>query len=201
MAMSGDRAVFLDKDGTVIENVPYNVAPELIRLLPRADLGLVLLHEEGYRLFVVSNQPEVALGYFPESALARVSDRLHELFMALGIPLAGFIYCPHHPQGSVAPYARVCDCRKPAPGMIMRAARTYGLDLASSWLVGDILDDVEAGRHAGCRTILIENGGETEWVLSPDRQPHHTAADLASAARKIAAVDQGRSFPHLETSS
>jgi histidinol-phosphate phosphatase family protein len=185
MVTHSDRAVFLDKDGTLIEDIPYNVAPELIRLAPGADEGLALLHERGYRLVVVSNQPGVALGYFRESDLTAVDDRLRELLAARGIPLAGFAYCPHHPDGRVAPYARVCDCRKPKAGMIVKAAWMHRLDLTRSWLVGDILDDIEAGRRAGCRTILIDNGNETEWLLSTDRRPHDTASDLGQAARII----------------
>lgn len=187
--MNGDRAVFLDKDGTLIEDIPYNVDPALIRLGPGAQEGLVLLHERGYRLVVVSNQSGVARGYFPESALAAVEDRLRELFAALGLTLAAFAYCPHHLDGRVARFAHACDCRKPAPGMILRAAAAHGLDLARSWLVGDILDDIQAGRTDGCRTVLIDNGNETEWVLTPGRRPHHTAADLAEAARIIVAND------------
>ncbi len=193
--MSVDPAVFLDKDGTLVTNVPYNATLELIELSPGADEGLVLLQERGYRLVVVSNQPGVALGYFRESALTAVEKRLRELLAANGVPLTGFSYCPHLPEGRIAPYARNCDCRKPAPGMIVRAAQLYGLDLARSWLVGDILDDIEAGRRAGCRTILIDNGNETQWLLSPERQPHHMAADLAQAARIIAAEDRSDSLP------
>lgn len=194
--MTGDRAVFLDKDGTLIEDVPYNVAPDLIRLAPGAEEGLGLLHESGYRLFVVSNQSGVARGLFLESALAAVEDRIRTLLARFGAPLAGFYYCPHHPSGRVAPYARECDCRKPSPGMILAAASEHGLDLARSWLVGDILDDVEAGRRAGCRTVLIDNGNETEWVITPGRRPHRKAADLAEAGRIIAAAD--RIAPQLE---
>ncbi len=199
--MNAQRAVFLDKDGTLIVDVPYNVSPELIQLTPGAGEGLALLQERGYRLVVVSNQPGVALGRFPESALEAVDDRLRELVAAHGTTLASFEYCPHHPEGSVAPYARTCDCRKPAPGMILAAAARHGLDLARSWLVGDILDDIEAGRRAGCRTILIDNGNETEWALSPERQFHHVAADLAGAARIIAAMDQDASLHRLENCS
>lgn len=181
-----NRAVFLDKDGTLVRNVPYNVDPERIRLMPGAAEGLRLLHTAGYRLIVVSNQSGVARGYFPEGALAAVAARLRGLLAAAGVPLAGFYYCPHHPDGAASAYARACDCRKPAPGLLVRAAREHGVDLARSWLVGDILDDVEAGRRAGCRTVLIVNGGETEWSLSPLRLPEFLAADLASAARTIA---------------
>ena len=97
------RAVFLDKDGTLIEDVPYNVDPDRIRLAPGADAGLPLLHRASYRLAVVSNQSGVARGYFDEAALAGVERRLRELLRDVGVPLAGFYYCPHFPGGSVAP--------------------------------------------------------------------------------------------------
>jgi histidinol-phosphate phosphatase family protein len=193
--MAYRRAVFLDKDGTLIENVPYNVAPALIRLAPGAEEGLTGLHRAGFALYVISNQSGVARGYFPESALQGVEARLRELLAALGVPLAGFAYCPHHPEGSVEEFAMACDCRKPAPGMILRIAAEHGIDLARSWMIGDILDDIQAGRGAGCRTILIDNGNETEWLLFPDREPHHQAPDLAAAARLILESDDPEGRP------
>ncbi len=182
------RAVFLDKDGTLVEDVPYNVDPERIRLMPGAAEGLFLLHTAGYELVVVSNQSGVARGMFGEEALGPVEERLRALLREVEVPLAGFYYCPHHPEGSVRSYAVECDCRKPRPGMILRAARDLGIDLERSWFVGDILNDVEAGRRAGCETILIDNGNETEWVLTRERMPHHVAGDLAEAAFIITAV-------------
>jgi histidinol-phosphate phosphatase family protein len=187
-----DRAVFLDKDGTLVEDLPYNVDPGRIRLAPGAAAGLRELHTAGFRLVVASNQSGVARGYFPEAALAAAEARLRELLAGEGVPLAGFYYCPHHPRGQVAAYAVACDCRKPRPGMLVRAAGELGLDLAGSWMVGDILDDVEAGRRAGCRTVLIDNGHEAEWVPGPDRRPHHVAADLAEAAAVITGRAPGR---------
>jgi histidinol-phosphate phosphatase family protein len=186
--MTPARAVFLDKDGTLIDDVPYNVDPGRIRLAPGAEEGLPLLHGAGYRLIVVSNQSGVAHGYFDERALVAVEARVRELIRPLGVSLAGFYYCPHHPAGRVAPFARDCDCRKPAPGMLRRAAREHGVALSRSWVVGDILNDVEAGRRAGCRTVLVDNGNETEWVLTPSRTPHGRARDLADAARLILAA-------------
>jgi len=178
-------AVFLDKDGTLVEDVPYNVDPALIRLTRGAIEGLLTLHRAGFPLIVVSNQSGVARGLFDEAALGPVEARLRELLGAAGVPLAGFYYCPHHPDGSVARYAVACGCRKPAAGLIERAARDREIDLGSSWMVGDILHDVEAGRAASCRTILLDVGHETEWKVTPARTPDAVAPDLATAARLI----------------
>ncbi|MDP8923554.1 MAG: HAD family hydrolase [Chloroflexota bacterium] len=180
-------AVFLDKDGTLVEDVPYNVDPALIRLGSGAVEGLRLLHVAGYPLIVISNQSGVARGYFAEDALRAVEARLRELLGEAGVPLTGFYYCPHHPEGLVAEYARACECRKPLPGMILRAAHEHGIDVARSWFVGDILHDVEAAHRAGCRAVLLDNGNETEWELSPARTPDVVAPDLAEAARAIVA--------------
>jgi D-glycero-D-manno-heptose 1,7-bisphosphate phosphatase len=178
-------AVFLDKDGTLVEDVPYNVDPAQVRLSTGAGTGLRRLHAAGYPLIVVSNQSGVARGYFAEEALVTVETRLRELLAEQGVPLTGFYYCPHHPAGAVARYAVACECRKPAPGMLQQALREHDLDPAASWLVGDILDDIEAGRRAGCRTVLLDNGHETEWLMTAWREPHFRAADLAEAADVI----------------
>jgi histidinol-phosphate phosphatase family domain/HAD-superfamily hydrolase, subfamily IIIA len=181
--------VFIDKDGTLVENVPYNVDPALIRLSRGAERAIARLAKAGFRLVVVSNQPGVALGRFPESALLRVKERLGELLAPLGAELAGFYYCPHHPEGSVAEYAIHCDCRKPAPGLIERAARELNASAKDAWLVGDILDDVEAGSRAGCTTVLLDNGNETEWILAPERRPDYIVRDLDEAADFIVSAE------------
>jgi histidinol-phosphate phosphatase family protein len=157
------------------------LAPGALEALPR-------LHRAGYLLFVVSNQSGVARGLFPESALVAVGVRLRELFRECGVSLTGFYYCPHHPHGSIPDFARACACRKPEPGMILRAARRHNIDLARSWMVGDILDDIEAGRRAGCRTILLRNSGETEWRFDPRRVPDFLVDNLAEAAQCIVAT-------------
>ena len=193
--MRSGELVFIDKDGTLVENVPYNVDPALIRLAPGAERAIPRLAKAGFRLVVVSNQPGVALGRFPESALLGVKQRLAELLAPLGAELAGFYYCPHHPEGSVAEYAIHCACRKPAPGLIERATRELGASANGAWLVGDILDDVEAGSRAGCTTILLDNGNETEWVLTPERRPDYIVRDLDEAADFI--VSAGVSVPLL----
>lgn len=193
-------AVFLDKDGTLIDDVPYNVDPDRIRLARGAAEGLPRLAAAGYRVIVVSNQRGVALGLFAEAALECVRDRLRTLLADLGVALDGFYYCPHDTEGRVARYRRDCACRKPAPGLIQRAAREHDICLSQSWFVGDILDDVEAGRRAGCRTLLIDNGNETVWRSGPLRQPHEVAPDMAAAARTILAFDRRSRFdPLVET--
>jgi D,D-heptose 1,7-bisphosphate phosphatase len=188
-----EKAAFLDKDGTLIEDVPYNVDPDLIRWAPGALAGLRLLHTAGYHLIVITNQSGVAHGYFAEAALSGVEAKLRHLLAEAGLPLTGFYYCPHHPTGVLPPYAVTCGCRKPEPGLILQAAQEHGIDCAQSWFIGDILNDVEAGRRAGCQTILLANGGETEWLLSPQRLPHYITTDLAEAARIVVkeSIDQG----------
>lgn len=188
MRSQRNPVVFLDKDGTLIEDVPYNVDPDRIRLASGAVEGLRSLHRAGYQLIVISNQAGVARGYFPETALVAVEQQLRSLLSDFGVPLAGFYYCPHHPDGTVSEYAIACDCRKPQPGLILQAAQDWVIDLSHSWFIGDILHDIEAGRAAGCRTILLDNGNETEWELSRSRLPHHVVTNLAEAAQIITAM-------------
>jgi D,D-heptose 1,7-bisphosphate phosphatase len=186
------KAVFLDKDGTLVENVPYNADPEKIRLLDSVLEGLRLLHEEGYKLIIVSNQAGVAHGHFPESALEAIGQRISQLFRAAKIPLSGFYYCPHHPDGMIPNYALTCFCRKPSPGLLFRAAREHQLSLTDSWMIGDILDDVEAGRRADCRAILVNNGNETVWRNTPLRRPNFTVDNFLEAAQAILTNDRVR---------
>ncbi|MCC7548889.1 MAG: HAD family hydrolase [Burkholderiales bacterium] len=183
------RALFVGKDGTLVEDIPYNVDPAQLRFTPGAVQALQHLHAFGFALFVVSNQTGVALGRFDERALLGVERALRERLAVAGVALAGMYWCPHHPQGTAPRYALHCDCRKPLPGLLWRAAREHGLDLATSWMLGDILDDVEAGRRAGCRTVLLDNGHETQWQITPLRLPHLLASDTRCAADAILAVE------------
>jgi len=179
------RAVFLDKDGTLVHDVPYNAAPDRVRLREEAGAALRALQTAGYALVLVSNQSGVALGRFEESALEPVWQRIAEDLAAAGVALTGTYYCPHHPDGRGA-YGIACDCRKPAAGLLQRAAEHHGLDLPASWMIGDILDDVEAGHRAGCRAVLLDVKNETEWRRGPLRTPDFIARDLIDAARHIA---------------
>ena len=183
---AGAAAVFLDKDGTLVEDVPDNVDPAQLRFTPNALDALRLLDETGFRLIVVSNQPGLASGRFSRADFARLRHALTERVRAeAGVALAGIYVCPHAPGESGR---ASCLCRKPSPGLLHQAAVALRIDLAQSWIVGDILDDVEAGRRVGCRGVLLDVGNETEWRLSPLRTPHHRCADLLAAARIIAAA-------------
>lgn len=177
--MALKAAVFIDKDGTLIEDVPFNVNPDKIRLMPGATQSLSRLAMAGYELYVISNQPGVALGKFSERDLIQVETRIADLLTGCSGQIKKFYWCTHSAEHG-------CVCRKPEPGMFFRAALEQGIDLKSSWMVGDILHDVEAGHRAGCRSILIENGNETEWNLSsPARVPDFMAKDLESAVCEI----------------
>lgn len=179
------KAVFFDKDGTLIPDIPYNVDPKKITLAGGAHELISRLSGKGYLLIIISNQPGIARGYFAEEDLLAVRSRLEELFIEAGSVLSGFYYCPHHPEGIIEQYSKRCDCRKPMPGMLLKAAMDHNLDLRESWFIGDILNDVEAGNRAGCRTILLNNGNETEWIAGEFRKPHYTISLLADAAKII----------------
>src|SRR5512132_1348066 len=177
-------AVFLDKDGTLVRNVPFNVDPARVEFTEGAFHGLALLAAAGYALIVVSNQPGIALGHFGPAALDALAHHLRDLLADAGIALTGFYACPHG-LPSRAGTLSACSCRKPAPGLLQRAAREHGIALDDSWMIGDILDDVEAGQRAGCRTVLLDVGNETEWRFSPLRTPTLRARDLKRAAQSI----------------
>lgn len=179
-------AVFLDKDGTVLADVPYNVDPARMAFAPGVEEGLRLLGRGGVPLIVISNQPGVAMGLFDVQALDAVRDTLAAMFERAGARLAGMYFCPHRATRPGGPGPLACACRKPQPGLLRRAAAEHDVDLAASWMVGDILDDVEAGKRVGCRTVLVDNGNETQWRPGPFRTPDHRCQDFAQAARIVA---------------
>lgn len=190
MKLTMKKAIFIDKDGTLIQDVPYNVDPEKIVLEEYAGRALQLFREQGYLLIVVTNQSGIARGFFKEDQLRGVQQKLNALLREYNIRLDGFFYCPHHPDGTITPYAINCHCRKPGPGMLQAAAEQLDIDLKRSWMIGDILHDVEAGNQAGCRSLLINNGHETEWIDTPQRRPAYIASDLLDAAQFITKVNQ-----------
>lgn len=180
-------AIFIDKDGTLVEDVPFNVDPAQLRFVPGAAEALHALQQEGYALFVATNQSGLARGLFTRAQFARLQHGLERrLRDGAGVTLTDFLVCPHAASPSGGP---MCLCRKPAPGMLLRAARRHRLDLAKSWMVGDTLDDVEAGRRAGCRAVLLDNGGETVWRRTPMRKPDAVCRGWDAVAHQILAPE------------
>lgn len=183
--MTEKKVVFLDKDGTLIPDVPYNVNPDLITLQEGVIAGLNLLQQAGYSFVVISNQAGVARGYFKIEELGKVWQKLDVLLNKEGIAIEKYYFCPHHILGKDPEYTIDCDCRKPKPGMIIQAAKDLNISTSNSWMIGDILNDGEAGNRAGCKTVLINNGNENEWVAGPFRTPTNVASDFFSAAQFI----------------
>jgi len=155
-------AVFLDRDGTINREVHHLSDPDQLELLPGAAEGLRSLYGAGCPLIVVSNQSPIGRGLFTEERLREINGRLAEMLAAEDVRIAGWYWCPHAPWEG-------CSCRKPAPGLFLKAREEMGVILETSWVVGDRLSDLRAGRQVGARTILVETGyGETEYAL-PDR--------------------------------
>jgi D-glycero-D-manno-heptose 1,7-bisphosphate phosphatase len=176
-------ALFIDKDGTLVENVPYNVDPLLLRFMPGAGEALARLQRAGMALVIVTNQSGLARGLFTPAQFARLQQvLLHRLQEEFGVAIDGFEMCPHGPDDEGRP---TCLCRKPAPGMLIQAAHRHGLDLARSWMVGDTLDDVEAGHRAGARGLFFDSGGETVWQRTPLREPDARFSHWAALADHI----------------
>src|SRR4051794_35206775 len=185
---AGRAVVFIDKDGTLIEDLPYNVDPARVRFAPGAREAVRLLGGAGLDLVVVTNQSGVARGYFDEDDLGRLGRHLHREVAALGGRLAGFYACPHLPDGPVEAFAIECTCRKPAPGLIHRAADDLRADPRRSWFIGDTWMDVAAGAAAGCRTILVGPEYRDRPGHPPDVVPDAAVPDLLAAAHVILAA-------------
>ncbi len=187
------RAVFLDRDGTLIEDVGYLDTVENVRILPGAVDALRRLCREGYMLVVVTNQSAVARGLLSEEELSGIHGFIVREFGEKGAPLSAIYYCPHHPQAPKAEYRKDCECRKPAPGLLLRSASEMGIDLSRSWMIGDSGRDVEAGLRAGCRAaILIGPSGDAPPSKRRGSEPQtleHRVADLLAAAKLILGAD------------
>ena len=169
-ATQGRPAAFLDRDGTVIEEAHYLADQAQVRLAPGATQAMRRLREAGYLLIMITNQSGVGRGLLTEAELDKIHQVLNEMLAAEGAALDDIYYCPHLPGAAVEAYDMDCNCRKPAPGMILAAAEKHGVDLKRSVMIGDAERDVEAGVAAGCRAIL----------LAPDGEPESTAADFAA---------------------
>src|SRR5262249_23341263 len=144
------KAIFINKDGGLVENIPDKWEASLLRLKPFASEALKMLQAAGYLIIVVAEHPDLAHG-LEESSVERIRQYLEALLMMFNVRISGYYYCPHDPAGSVASYARACDCRKPAAGLLLRAAADHQIDLGASWFIGCSEEDLVAARRARCR--------------------------------------------------
>ena len=194
--MTSRPAVFIDRDGTLTEEVGYVNHPSRLRLLPRSAEAIRRLNAAGVAAVVVTNQAGIARGYFSEKLLDEVHDVLRAQLAAAGARLDGLYACVHHPSEGEPPYRARCDCRKPQPGLLVRAAAELGLDLTRSTMVGDKASDLVPARTVGAGAVLVLTGyGRGEWEYRRERfeaDPDHVAGDLLDAvewtlARRVTA--------------
>jgi histidinol-phosphate phosphatase family protein len=176
-----NKAVFLDRDGTINEEVNYLSKIEQLKILPKSAKAIKLLNENKFKVIIITNQSGVAREYFSKETLEDINEHLKNELANEGAQIDAIHYCPHHPEEG-------CDCRKPRPGMIERAKRKFDLDLSSSFIVGDTINDLETGYNVGCKTVLVLTGyGKRElkeqesWKLQPD----YIAQDLLDAVMWI----------------
>ena len=186
-----NRAIFLDRDGVVIEDVNLLTSVDEVNIPERAFSAFRRLNDSEYKLIVVTNQTVVARGLCSESDVKRVHGYItKELSDRTGVVIDGFYYCPHHPQATIVEYRIECTCRKPGSGMLTRAAKEWDLDLRQCWMVGDRMSDINAGAKAGCRTIQVETGAhKAEPIISANYDnkitPDYICDDLLEAVKII----------------
>jgi len=179
------KAVFLDRDGTIVEDVGYMNLPSQIQFIPGSIEAIKMLNEAGYKVVVITNQAGVAKGLINEDMLQTIDKTLHKWILNGGAHLDGVYYCPHHPEYGVYPYKQVCECRKPHPGLIKRAEKDLKIDLSQSFMIGDKATDVEAGKRAGIKTVFVTTGKGQKEKDKLKEKPDHIADNLLKAVKWI----------------
>jgi D-glycero-D-manno-heptose 1,7-bisphosphate phosphatase len=172
------QAIFLDRDNTVIKDDGYFHDASAIVFIPGAIDGLRALHNAGFLLFIITNQSGIGRGYFPESDAIAVHEKITELLAEQSIPIEKIYYCPHAPEDN-------CECRKPKPFLILKAAQEFNIDLAKSFFIGDHSKDIKAGKAAGTRTVFIGKDDMDNPTATTSPMIDITAANIAEAAEKI----------------
>ncbi|MCX5848355.1 MAG: HAD family hydrolase [Deltaproteobacteria bacterium] len=182
----------MDRDGTINEEVGYLDSLDKMKIIPGAYEAIRLINESGMKVVVISNQAGVARGLFTEKFVKTTNDYLQTVLRQQGAYINNFYYCPHHPTEGIEPYRQICECRKPAPGMLLKAALDLNIDLSLSYLVGDRFLDMEAARKAGVKGILVKTGYGSELLQddgpnksTEENRPDFIAEDILEAVRWI----------------
>lgn len=189
-----NRAVFLDRDGTICEEVGYMDSLDQMKLIPGSGEAVRLLNEHGFKIVVVTNQAGVARGFVPESILAPLHEEMKRQLKEKGASVDAIYYCPHHPTMGVAPYLTDCSCRKPGTALLEEAAREFDIDLRASYMIGDHYSDIRCGQNAGARTVLLLTGHGKDTLTGRDgweKPPSHIAADLHEAVQWVLEQERG----------
>ena len=179
------KAVFLDRDGTIIEDAGYINSPDQIKFIPGSIEAIKKLNQAGYKVVIISNQAGVARGLLTEDMLQTIDKVIHRQILNGGGHIDASYYCPHHPEHGVYPYKQVCECRKPHPGLIKRAVREKNIELTGSFMVGDKSSDVETGRNVGIKTVFVRTGHGRNEEKNLKGKPDHIANNLPEAVRWI----------------
>ena len=179
------KAIFLDRDDTIIDDPGYIKEPEQVKLLPGAPEALIQFKQMGYLVIIITNQSAIARGYLNEKQLDKIHQKLKNLLAAAGAGIDGLYYCPYHPDGIVKDFSMESNLRKPNAGMLFQAADELDIDLGQSWMIGDRYRDVQAGKAAGCQTILVDVPGKTRELNTTGPVPDRKAVNLREAVNII----------------
>ncbi|MDO9530006.1 MAG: D-glycero-beta-D-manno-heptose 1,7-bisphosphate 7-phosphatase [Syntrophales bacterium] len=182
--MKKHTAVFLDRDGTINEEVGYLGDLEKLNIYPNSFEAIRLINESGMKAVVISNQSGVARGYFSEDFVNTVHSRINETLQENGARIDRFYFCPHHPTEGKGHYLKSCDCRKPKTGMLIKASEELNIDLFRSYMVGDAAKDIELANRSGVMGILVKTGYGKN-VISSDVEPSYIAEDILDAVNWI----------------
>ncbi len=194
--MGRSRAVFLDRDGTISVEIGYIDNADDLEIIPGSFEGLKKLQESGFKLIVITNQSGVARGYFEESMVHEINNRLIGVLNASGVKIDAVYFCPHHPdKADIEKYSKKCDCRKPGIKLVTQAVEDLNISLDGSIFIGDKISDIKCGQNAKLRTILVRTGygEEEEQKILKDcsiKAPDFTADDLSDAANWIIKYDK-----------
>ncbi|MEI7639215.1 MAG: HAD family hydrolase [Syntrophus sp. (in: bacteria)] len=182
--MTKFAAVFLDRDGTINEEVGYLDSLEKLCVFPEAFEAVRLINQAGMKTVVITNQSGIGRGFFDEDFVGRVHEEMRSLFLKEGAVIDGFYYCPHHPTEGIGPYRQTCSCRKPESGLLLKAAEDLLIDLGKSYMIGDMPKDVEAGQSAEAKGILVQTGyGKVADMGST--HPDYIVKDILEAVKWI----------------
>jgi D-glycero-D-manno-heptose 1,7-bisphosphate phosphatase len=194
-----NKAIFLDRDGVINElyyddnqgviDSPFH--PDQLEIFPKVSEAIKTFHNLGYKVIIISNQPGIAKKHFTEETFQKIREKMDEKLKKENVSIDAEYYCLHHPESKIEKYKKICDCRKPEPGLIHQAARDLDIDLSQSWMIGDSAVDIEAGERAGTKTIFVGKQKAYIWEKMK-KEPEYVVPDLYQASKLIEEHEGGK---------